>query len=94
MQYYLTLLIGWLRYGIRKRGKGEITSYTHGATSQGWQKPGFLKKNPARWVFLGFIGFYWVLLGVWVFLNFRLITDIFLPIFGLYKFFISKKYLM
>jgi hypothetical protein len=27
---------------------------------QGWKKPGFFKKNPAQWVFLGFFGFFWV----------------------------------
>jgi len=34
---------------------------------QGWKKPGFLKKKPAQWVFLGFFGFFWVFL---VFLGF------------------------
>jgi hypothetical protein len=29
----------------------------YAAPAQGWQKPGFLKKRPARWVLLGFIGF-------------------------------------
>jgi hypothetical protein len=55
------------------------------------KNPGLKKTSP-----VGFIGFYWVLgfLGFfWFFSNFRVITDIFLPIFGLYKFFFSKKYL-
>jgi hypothetical protein len=30
----------------------------------------FLKKSPARWVFLGSIGFYWVLLGFLGFIGF------------------------
>jgi hypothetical protein len=30
---------------------------------QGWKKPGFLKKKPAQWVFLGFLGF-WGFFGV------------------------------
>ena len=31
------------------------------------KNPGFFKKNPAQWVFLGFFGFFWVF---WVFLGF------------------------
>jgi hypothetical protein len=61
------------------------------AFSQGWQKPGLKKKNTSPVVFFGF---YWVFGVFWVFLNFRLITDIFLPLFGRYNFFISKKYLI
>jgi hypothetical protein len=34
---------------------------------QGWKKPGFFKKNPAQWVFLGFFGFF---LGFLVFFGF------------------------
>jgi hypothetical protein len=34
-----------------------------GSLVQGWQKPGFNKKNQPRWFFLGFIGFYWGFLG-------------------------------
>jgi hypothetical protein len=47
-------------------------------------------KKPSPLVFLGF---YWVFGFFWVFFKFRLITDIFWPIFGRYNFLISKKYL-
>jgi hypothetical protein len=40
---------------------------------QGWKKPGFLKKNPAQWFFLGFFG---VFLG---FLGFFGFFGVFLP---------------
>jgi hypothetical protein len=34
------------------------------------KNPGFFKKNPAQWVFLGFFGFFWVFWVFWVFLGF------------------------
>ena len=40
-----------------------ITWFLIKGCAQGWQKPGFLKKNPTQRVFLGFIGFFWVFLG-------------------------------
>jgi hypothetical protein len=63
----------------------------------------FLKKSPARWVFLGF---YWVLLGFigvllgfigffrfyWVFLNFRPNKSIFLPVFGLFLYLLADEF--
>ncbi len=35
----------------------ERYSRQHRFNTQGWKKPGFLKKNPAQWVFLFFWGF-------------------------------------
>ena len=41
-----------------------LTTYlpTH-YTYQGWEKPGFFRKNPAQWVFSGFIKFFRAFLG-------------------------------
>jgi hypothetical protein len=35
-----------------------LTQFVSGSKTQGWKKPGFLKKNPAQW-------FFWVF---WVFI--------------------------
>jgi hypothetical protein len=58
-----------------------------GLLNQGWKKPGFFKKNPAQWVFLGFFGFFGVFWGFFgffgVFLGFFAQTRGFVGFFSI-----------
>jgi hypothetical protein len=51
--------------------------------SEGWKKPGFFKKTPAQWVFLGF----WVFWFFWFFFDIFAQKREFLGFFQFQKYF-------
>jgi hypothetical protein len=53
-----------LLYHLRKQDRLAITKLlaklTKMSLRQGWKKPGLKKKKPTPWVFLGFLGFFYI----------------------------------